>query len=61
MSDAVAKLRFDLLANLQGFSGPMAEASQQADKAAQAFNRAFDSTRQAAQAPRRRCRPGARP
>ncbi len=34
MSDAVAKLRFDLLANLASFAGPIKSAGDDADKMA---------------------------
>ncbi len=48
MSDAVAKLRFDLLANVAGMTAPLGEAGAASEKMAQRFNRAFDSTKAAA-------------
>ena len=53
MSDAVAKLRFDLLANLAGFTGPMADAGATSDKMAERFNRAFDSIKQSTERAKR--------
>ena len=48
MSDAVAKLRFDLLANVAGMTGPLNEGGAASEKMAERFNKSFDSTKAAA-------------
>ena len=49
MSDAVAKLRWDLLADVAGFTGPLDAGAAAAEKMAARFNRAFDSMKQSAE------------
>jgi hypothetical protein len=48
MSDAVAKLRWDLLADVAGFTGPLEQGGAAVEKMAARFDRAFDSIRQSA-------------
>ena len=49
MSDAVAKLRFDLLADTGKMTGPLADAGTAAEKMAARFNKSFDSVKQSMQ------------
>ncbi len=49
MSDAVAKLRFDLLADTGKMTGPLVDAATAAEKMADRFNKSFDSVKQSMQ------------